>query len=199
MYSIGEFSKLVGLSKSTLRNWDKSGKLKPVLLESGHRRYTEADYLHLKGIAQEARINVLYVRESTKAQEHSLQNQEERSKLFTESAGISLDEIIHDFGSGLNYHRNGFKKLISMILNKRIAKLVVHHKDRLCRFGFELIEQLCSEMGTELVIIDATETHKSHEEELAEDLISIVHHFSMKLYGSRSYKKKLKEKLDENL
>ena len=188
MYSIGEFSKLVGLSRSTLRNWDKSGKLKPILLESGHRRYTEADFLHLKGIAQEARINILYVRESTKIQEHSLQNQEDRSKKFAESVGISLEEIIHDFGSGLNYNRPGFKKLISLILNKRINKLVIHHKDRLCRFGVDLIEQMCSEMGTELIVIDKTESHKSHEEELAEDLISIVHHFSMKLYGSRDRK-----------
>lgn len=199
MYTISEFAKLIGLSPATLRNWDKQGKLKPIVLESGHRRYTDEHYMHLKGIANESRINVLYIRESTKAQEHSLTNQEERSKLFMESAGITLDEIISDFGSGLNYHRSGFKKLLTMLLNKRVAKLVIHHKDRLMRFGFEMIEQICHDTDTELIVIDKTETPKSHEEELAEDLISIIHHFSMKLYGSRSYKKKLKEKLNENV
>jgi predicted site-specific integrase-resolvase len=199
MYTISEFAKLIGLSPATLRNWDKQGKLKPIVLESGHRRYTDEHYMHFKGIANESRINVLYIRESTKSQEHSLTNQEERSKLFMESAGITLDEIISDFGSGLNYHRSGFKKLLTMLLNKRVAKLVIHHKDRLMRFGFEMIEQICHDTDTELIVIDKTETPKSHEEELAEDLISIIHHFSMKLYGSRSYKKKLKEKLDENV
>ena len=192
MYSIGEFAKLIGVSNQTLIRWDQSGKLKAIHLESGHRRYTDDHLREIKGIKAN-KINVLYCRESTIQQKASLENQEARLKDFCIAQGLKVDLVISDIGSGLNYKRKGLQQLITLICSGSVDNLIIHFKDRLVRFGFEMIEQLCREKGVMLIIADSSENHKSRQEEFAEDLISIIHYFSMKLYGSRSYKKKIKE------
>jgi predicted site-specific integrase-resolvase len=192
MYSIGEFAKLIGVSNQTLIRWDHSGKLKPVVLESGHRRYTDDHLREIKGI-KENRINVIYCRESTRQQKSSLERQEEKLKEFCCSAGIHIDHVISDFGSGLNYNRKGLQQLITLICTGSVDTLVIFYKDRLMRFGYEMFEFLCKEKGVKIIVVDQTESNKSQQEEFAEDLVAIVHYFSMRLYGSRSYKKKLKE------
>ena len=141
MYSISEFAKLIGVSRQTLIRWDKIGKLKPIFLESGHRRYTDEHLHKIKGI-KENKINVLYCRESTPQQKHSLENQEARLKEFCISRGIKVDHVISDFGSGMNYKRKGLQQLLTMICTGSIDKLVIHFKDRLMRFGFEMFEHL---------------------------------------------------------
>ena len=192
MYSIGEFAKLIGVSSQTLIRWDQSGKLKPILLKSGHRRYTDDHLREIKGIKSN-KINVIYCRESTRQQKSSLQRQEAKLREFCASSGIVIDLVISDFGSGLNYKRKGLQQLITLICTKSVDVIVISYKDRLMRFGFEMVEYLCKENQVKLVITDNTEGEKSQQEEFAEDLISIVHYFSMRLYGSRSYKKQLKE------
>lgn len=198
MYSIGEFAKLINVTTQTLRNWDKQNKLKPVILESGHRRYTNEHLNLINGIKESTKINVIYCRESTKMQKESLKLQEEKIKEFCISNGIKIDKVISEFGSALNYKRQGLLELIDLITKNKVENLIIYYKDRLVRFGYELFEELSNKYNFKILIIDSSESNKSKEKEFADDLISIIHYFSMKLYGSRSYKQKVK-KAEDNL
>ena len=198
MYSIGEFAKLINVTTQTLRNWDKQNKLKPVILESGHRRYTNEHLNLINGIKESTKINVIYCRESTKMQKESLKLQEEKIKEFCISNGIKIDKVISEFGSALNYKRQGLLELIDLITKNKVENLIIYYKDRLVRFGYELFEELSKKYNFKILIIDSSESNKSKEKEFADDLISIIHYFSMKLYGSRSYKQKVK-KAEDNL
>ena len=198
MYSIGEFAKLINVTTQTLRNWDKQNKLKPVILESGHRRYTNEHLNLINGIKKSSKINVIYCRESTKMQKESLKLQEEKIKEFCISNGIKVDKVISEFGSALNYKRQGLLELLDLITKNKVENLIIYYKDRLVRFGYELFEELSKKYNFKILIIDNSESNKSKEKEFADDLISIIHYFSMKLYGSRSYKQKIK-KAEDNL
>ena len=198
MYSIGEFAKLINVTTQTLRNWDKQNKLKPVILESGHRRYTNEHLNLINGIKESTKINVIYCRESTKMQKESLKLQEEKIKEFCISNGIKIDKVISEFGSALNYKRQGLLELIDLITKNKVENLIIYYKDRLVRFGYELFEELSNKYNFKILIIDSSESNKSKEKEFADDLISIIHYFSIKLYGSRSYKQKVK-KAEDNL
>lgn len=198
MYSIGEFAKLINVTPQTLRNWDKENKLKPIILESGHRRYTNEHLNLINGIKDCNRLNIIYCRESTKTQKESLKLQEEKIKEFCIQNGLKIDKVISEFGSALNYKRQGLVELISLITSNQVQTLIIFYKDRLVRFGYELFEELSKKYNFKILIIDNSESNKSKEQEFADDLISIIHYFSMKLYGSRSYKQKIK-KAEENL
>ena len=194
-YTISEFAKIINVIPNTLRVWDKQGKLKPIKLASGHRRYTDEHLNQLRNeiIPNEEKHTVLYVRESTKQQKNSLDLQIEKLKEYCIANGYAVDKIYSDIGSGLNYNRSDFQNLITDICNNKIDKVIVFYKDRLMRFGFELFEHLCKLFGTKIIVVDNSESNKSKEKEFADDLISIIHYFSMKLYGSRSYKKKIEQ------
>jgi len=196
MYSISEFGKLINVTEQTLRNWDKNGKLIPIKLASGHRRYTTTHLNQIKGIKEIDRINIIYCRESTKQQKNSLIEQEKKCKNYCEINGIKINKIFIEYGSALNYKRKRLIELIQLMMNNNINKLIIYYKDRLVRFGFELFEQLSKIYDFEIIIIDNSESDKSKEQEFADDIISIIHYFSMKLYGSRSYKKKIKNAED---
>lgn len=192
-YTINQFAELINVFPGTLRNWDKNGKLKPIKLESGHRRYTDEHLMQIRKevVNQNNRKTVIYCRESTKKQESSLNLQREKCKNFCITNGWTIDEIFEEYGSGLNYNKKELQRLISEICSGNIERVVIYYKDRLVRFGFELIENICKNFNTELIVIDNTESDKSKEQEFADDLISIIHYFSMKLYGKRSYKQKI--------
>lgn len=191
MYSISQFAKLISVSPGTLRRWDSEGKLKPIVLASGHRRYTDDHLAQINGRGdfKEALQHIVYVRESTVAQLSSLEAQEKACRAYCEKEGLKIDQVISDLGSALNFKRPGLLKLIGMIIDGSVASVVVYHRDRLVRFGFDLIKWICDKKDTKLIVIDSTDGCKSKQQEFTEDLISIVHHFSMKLYGSRSYRK----------
>jgi predicted site-specific integrase-resolvase len=191
-YNIKQFSELINVSKQTLRNWDKEGKLIPVKLKSGHRRYTEEHFkIFNKSFKNNERLNIIYCRESTKQQLNSLNNQINKCKDFCIINGIKVDKVISDNLSALNYNRNGLKELLKLSIENKIENLIIYYKDRLVRFGFEMFEELSKINNFKIIIIDNSETDKSKESEFAEDLISIIHHFSMKIYGKRSYKNKV--------
>lgn len=192
MYSIGEFSKIIGVTKTTLRNWDKANKLKPILLESGHRRYTNEHLSKIKHTNTNDKLNIIYCRESTKSQKKSLDLQIENVKQFCLKQGISVDKCISEFGSGLDFKREGFLELLNLAINDKIDKLIIYYKDRLCRFGFEMFEELSKKYNFKIIVVDNTET-KSGDKEFADDIIAIIHFFSMRLCGSRTYKKNLKD------
>lgn len=199
-YSIGEFAELIGVTQQTLRNWDKVGKLKPSHIgKSGYRYYSQQQlqyYLGLKGENAVKRKVVGYCRVSSNKQKDDLERQIENVRSYMIAKGYSF-EIVTDIGSGINYSKKGLNQLIDMVVSSEVERIVVLYKDRLLRFGFEIIENLCNKYGTTIEIIDNTE--KTEEQELVEDLIQIVTVFSCRLQGKRANKaKKMIKELLEN-
>lgn len=200
-YSIGQFSKLIGKTNQTLRNWDKDGILKPHhVSESGYRYYSQEQLNHFLGLKQEVQLNkktIGYCRVSSNKQKDDLERQIDNVKTYMYAKGYSF-EIISDIGSGINYNKKGLNELIDMVTNSEVEKIVILYKDRLIRFGYELIENLCNKYGTTIEIIDNTE--KTEEQELVEDMIQIVTVFSERLQGKRANKAKkmIKELLEDD-
>lgn len=189
LMSIGKFSKESGISQVTLRRMHESGDLVPAYISTGGTRYYSDDQLmKILGKASNTDLDnrvIGYCRVSTKSQKDDLENQIKNVKTYMISRGYQFD-IISDIGSGINYNNSGLRKLISLINGKEISKVVVLYKDRLVRFGFDLIKYLCEINGVEIEIIDNSEYSK--EQELTDDLIQIITVFANRLYGSRSNK-----------
>jgi len=189
--TISEAAKLKGVSASTLRRWEVEGKLVPERTANGHRRY---DLAQLLGIKADNSLTIGYARVSSHDQKQDLERQKQVLELFCSQHGWQF-QIIDDLGSGLNYSKRGLKKLIKLITDNQVERLVLTHKDRLLRFGSELIFSLCEQFGCEVVIINRTED-ASFEEDLASDVLEIITVFAARLYGSRSHKnKKIVEEL----
>ena len=187
-YKIGEFAKLTGYSVNSLQRLDREDKFKAKRTVTDKRYYTEEDLeLFLTGqITQKERVSVGYCRVSSISQKPDLKNQEEYVYSYTLAKGIILDELYSDVGSGLNYKRKKWNILLQRVMNQEIDKIYITYKDRFVRFGFEWFEQLCKDNGTEIVVLNQKQT--SPEEELTEDLLSILHVFSARNYGLRKYK-----------
>ena len=200
-YSIGQFAKAIGKTTKTLRNWDKNGKLKPVRVEdTGYRYYSQEQLNHFLGLKLEKQINkkiIGYCRVSSHKQKDDLERQIENVKTYMYAKGYQF-EIITDIGSGINYNKKGLNQIIDMVTNSEVEKIVVLYKDRLIRFGYELIENLCNKFGTTIEIIDNTE--KTEQQELVEDLVQIVTVFSCRLQGKRANKAKkmIKELIEDD-
>ena len=179
-YSIHEFSKIIGVSAQTLRNWDSNGKLHPHhTTTSGYRYYSDEQLSQVMNVKPRNRITIGYCRVSSHKQKDDLEQP---------------FEIISDIGSGIDYKKKGLRELIKRISQNQVEKVVVLYKDRLLRFGFELVEYIASLYNCEIEIIDNTE--KSEQRELVEDLVQIITVFSCKLQGKRANKaKKLVQEL----
>jgi len=117
-------------------------------------------------------------------------NQKEYINRFALSAGISIDDWFIDVGSGLNYNRKNFNLLLTNVENGEVQKIIIAHKDRFIRFGFSWFEKFCLNHGCEIIIIN--DEKLSPESEMVQDLISIIHVFSCRIYGLRKYKKEIK-------
>lgn len=186
----------MGVSTQTLRRWERQEKLIPAKrTQGGQRRYDVNQLLTTRKQSFTKDIpTIAYARVSSHDQKEDLHRQEQMLEFFCASNGWTF-EIISDLGSGLNYGKKGLKKLLQRIINGEIKRLVLTHKDRLLRFGAELIFGLCEVKGIEIVIINQGEP-PTLEEELASDVLEIITVFSARLYGSRSHKNK---KLMDNL
>ena len=202
MLSIGKFAKSLGVSIQTLRNWDKEGKLKPTYVtENGYRYYSEDllnKFRNIKNVNKIKKKNILYARVSTKNQKDDLDRQVDNLKQYAYSKGYSF-EIITDIGSGINYKKEGLLKMINLVECGEVDRIIVLYKDRLIRFGYDLIEYICKLNDTKIEIVDNSTVSK--EQELTEDLIQIITVFANKLYGARSKKtinliKSVKENAD---
>ncbi|MGC8626396.1 MAG: IS607 family transposase [Acidimicrobiales bacterium] len=187
---IGVAAKELGVHPDTLRRWEKEGRIEPAeRTPGGRRRYDLAKLRNLAPHkAPSTRITIAYARASTNGQKDDLTRQVGLLESFCAAQGWTY-EVITDVGSGLNYHKRGLKLLISRICSGEVGRLVISHKDRLVRFGSEIVFSLCEHFGTEVVIINASED-STFEEDLAQDVIEIVTVFSARLYGSRSHKNK---------
>jgi predicted site-specific integrase-resolvase len=196
-YSIHEFSKLISRTPQTLRNWDKSGILKPDHTGSnGYRYYSHNQLKKVLNISDEKdKLIIGYCRVSSNKQKDDLTRQIENMTNYLQSLNCKY-EIITDIGSGINYSKKGLRQLLKKINNQEVNKIIVFYKDRLLRFGFELVEYMANLNGCEIEILDNTE--KTEQEELVEDLIQIITVFSCKLQGKRANKtRKLVEELIE--
>lgn len=192
LLSIGKFAKTVGVTTTTLRRMHQSGELIPAHISNGGTRYYSTEQLKLFQSNNNERIVIGYCRVSTPSQKDDLETQVQNVKSYMYAKGYKFD-IIKDIGSGINYKKKGLKELINRIENNEVSKVVILYKDRLIRFGFELIEYLCEINNVEIEVIDNSECSK--EKELTDDLIQIITVFANRLYGQHS--KKTKRLIDE--
>ena len=190
LLSIKQAANQLGVSVSTLRRWDETGVLVAQRTPKGHRRYdlSKINPNLTRNKVEQQRKTIAYARVSSHDQKSDLQRQIEILELYCSAQSWSF-EVISDLGSGMNYHKKGLKRLLDDILDNKIDRLVLTHKDRLLRFGAELVFALCEARQVEVVIINQGE-NLSFEEELAQDVLEIITVFSARLYGSPSKKNK---------
>ncbi len=184
---IGDASRMLGISISTLRRWEREGKLLPERTVGGQRRY---DMAKLKPEAfrliPDERKTIAYARVCSHDQKDDLERQKQVLEIYCAQQGWTF-EVVTDLGSGMNYYKKGLKKLLNNILEGQIGRLVITHKDRLLRFGAELVFAICEAKKVEVVIINKGED-PTFEEDLAKDVLEIITVFSARLYRSRSHK-----------
>ena len=151
--------------------------------------------LNLETETKSKRKNVGYCRVSTQGQKNNLENQQEFVSVYSLSHGVILDEIYTDIGSGLNYQRKNWNKLLKQVEANEIDKIYVTYQDRFVRFGYEWFEEFCASHGTEIIVLNQKQT--SLEEELTEDLLSILHVFSERNNDFKKYKTEINKELKE--
>lgn len=197
IYNVTQFAEMIGKSVKTLQKWDRDGILKAYRSPSNRRYYTHRQYLDYIGESGTTeKVNVIYARVSTRNQVDDLKNQLEFLKQFCINQGIPISNIYSDFGSGMDYSRKKWNTLIDDCFDGKIKTIIISHKDRFVRFGFDWIANLLERLtGTKILVIENIAT--TPENELIQDLISIIHVFSCRVYGLRKYKNKFEKEIHE--
>jgi predicted site-specific integrase-resolvase len=190
---------ILGVHIQTLYNWEKKGKIDTIRTVGGHRMYNVQKYLasnmkvdedELKIEDNEKKYKLCYIRVSTNNQKDDLERQR---KYMKDKYPTHL--IIEDIGSGINFNRKGIRKIIKYAISGEIKELVIAYKDRLTRFGYELIEDLIKEYSNGEIIVDnKINKDKNVKEEMVEDVLQILNVYTAKMNGLRKYEKKLKVK-----
>jgi predicted site-specific integrase-resolvase len=189
MLTISQLAREIGVCVETLRRWDKQGSLRPqARTPGGHRRYLLSEVMLTLGASpapevRSERVVVGYSRVSSHDQKDDLVRQTERLKAYLQDEPRAL--LIADLGSGLNFQKRGLCKLIRLITAGRVERLVVTHKDRLLRFGFELIEKMVVAHGGTIEVLE--DVRGTDDAELAKDVLTIITVFSARLYGRRAH------------
>ncbi len=187
---------ILKIHKSTLYSLAENKQIETIKIGTKYF-YNIEKYLKDNNISIEEanpQTRICYCRVSTQHQKDDLERQIERMKeLYPNHL------IISDIGSGMNFKRKGFLKILEMIINKEVEELVVMYKDRLCRFGYEIVEFLMEKYSKGKIIIVNREEEKSPEEEIAEDILAIMTIFTSKMNGLRKYKKNIKKDLKKKL
>ena len=189
LLTIKDAGKVLGVSPSTLRRWEREGRLIPdERTEGNQRRYLLSSIRpNLRKDGGEKKT-IAYARVSSHDQKKDLERQKQTLELFCASNGWNF-ELVSDLGSGMNYYKKGLKKLLKEIIEGDIERLVLTHKDKLLRFGAELVFSICEAKNVEVIIVNRGE-ETTFEEDLAKDVLEIITVFSARLYGSRSHKNK---------
>ena len=191
LVNISEAARILGVTTTTLRNRDKKGLLKPDELTKGKaRRYRVESLRNINRniiFTKDDLKTIAYARVSSHDQKQDLNRQVQLLELYCTKHGYKY-EVIQDIGSGMNYYKKGLTRLIDLILDNQVQRLILTHKDRLLRFGAELVFSICEAKNVEVIIINQGEEPPSFEEELAKDVLEIITVFSARLYGSRSKK-----------
>jgi predicted site-specific integrase-resolvase len=195
-----EVKKILEITQPTLSYYVTHNMIRVSKINPYHYIYNDQDVLAMAGKAQEAtvRYNVTYSRVSLPKQKNDLVSQKQRLYNFAISSGIKIEKELSDVKSGMNFSdRKDFNMLLSEVITGKIDTVVIENKDRLARFGFELIEKLFGSFNTKIIVVSNAD-NISYEQELTQDLISIIHHFSMKSYSNRRKLNKLKQDLLNN-
>ena len=198
MYTPAVFAKRVGVSVKTLQKWDRIGVLPAKRTITNRRYYTDEDLaaaLRLPRVQKE-RLTVAYCRVSSQAQKPDLANQRRVLEAFCTQRNIEVDEWMVEVGGGLNFKRKQFLSLVDAILEGQVERVILAHQDRLARFGYQLLVHLCETHQCELLVMNTEEL--SPEQELVQDLLTITHCFSSRLYGLRNYRKALKKAIADD-
>jgi len=198
IYTITEVARLIGVSPDTIRLWIHNHKIPAeyvIQLPSRHRRLTRQGVMHLlqlKGIDIH-KLSVVYARVSTSHQKDSLQNQVDSLVQWANSNGISVDDVITDIASGMNFSRPGLRKLIELSEQAKLDRIIIAYRDRLVRFGFDFFHWLFTKHGTDIIVVNNLEEQPNSRSEIIDDFVAIIHYFAMKLYGARTYKRKVSQ------
>ena len=184
------------ITNQTLYNWRINNQIQYKKINSRHFVY-DLDSV-LNEIETENRINVIYARVSNSKQKDDLKRQSELIKEFVIKNGYICHSVVEDIASGMNENRSGFTNLMYLVFSNRVSKIFISYKDRLTRFGFSYFEKIFKHFGTEIIVLNSSK-EEDFQQELTEDLISIIHHFSMKMYSNRrKILSKVKEELSKN-
>ena len=190
--------KILNITRPTLTKYVKENKIKVDLVINGQYVYNDESVYSLIGLKKEKqnRLNVIYARVSNPPKKY-LDEQLKRLINFCSEKGITVDKEYFDIKSGMNFERDQFKDLIQEIVKGNIELIVIENKDRLCRFGFDLFNEFCKYFKTKIIVVNEL-SEKNFEQELTEDLISIIHYFSMKSYSHRRKLNKIKKELEND-
>jgi putative resolvase len=186
---LSKASKILGVTTKTLRNWDEAGKIKVVRTSGNHRRVPIEEIERIAGRKQASRTKTLvYCRCPTQKQQENLERQVGR--VLEQCSRMNwIAELYKDIGSGLNENRKDFRRLLKRLRDEDVARVVVEYKDRIARYGFETFRHYCESHGVEVVILNDS-VKKEFEEEMTEDIISLVASYSARMYGRRGGRKK---------
>jgi predicted site-specific integrase-resolvase len=195
LLTTSEAASLLRRHVKTLQRWDRLGLLKPERAPSGRRLYKKSSIDSFLGITSNnvERKTIAYCRVSSQAQKPDLKNQREAIEQFCLKSAKANVEYVEEIGGGLNFKRKKFLDLIDAVSSGEISEIIIAHKDRFARFGFELLQHICNKNNTILTVINIEKL--SPEQEMVQDLMTIIHCFSSRLYGLRNYKKIVKEAL----
>lgn len=184
---IGRAASELGVSRDTLRRWEAAGRITVERTPSGHRRYDLAQLRELVPHQSKSdRITIAYARVSHHSQKQNLKEQINHLQSFCTDHGWDF-ELIQDLGSGVNYHKSGLRRLIQRICDGNVGRLVMTNRDRLLRFGVDLVFALCENFQTEVVIMNVNSL-EDFEDDIAEDILEIITIFSARLYGTHNVK-----------
>lgn len=179
-YKPKEFAELLNVTVKTLQRWDREKTLVANRAPTNRRYYAYDQYLQFKGIGRDAdsRKIVIYTRVSTRNQTDDLENQVDFLQNYVNAKGLIVDEVIRDYGSGLNYNRKKWNQLLGEGMENKVKMIFVSHKDRFVRFGFDWFEKFCNKFNVEIVVVKNDKL--SPHEELVQDIVSILHVFFMR-------------------
>ena len=170
-----------GITRQTLSVWVRSGKIRVAVKPSGRYDYIDPEVDERSSVRGKV---VIYARVSSSSQRENLPRQVERLRAFAEARGLSPDIVIQEVASALNYDRKGFNDLLTMIYAREVGVVLLEYSDRALRIGFRMFENLCAHFGVELVVVDKL-TEKTDIQEITDDLVAIVDHFSTRIYSRR--------------
>lgn len=194
----GQVLKILNISRTTLVKYHKTGLIKIDSTINGQHNFNEDSVYALIGKTKQKhdKINISYARVSTQSQKNQLIDQNTRILNSVISKGLTLDKQFEDIKSGMNHERPGFQEILILICSGKVEILIIENKDRLIRFGFDTLEMIFKMFGTRILVLNDTLESKSYEQELTEDLISIIHYFTMKSYSHRRKLNKLRKELE---
>lgn len=198
-YKLGEAAKYIGRHPKTLEKYDKKGILKAYRTKTNRRYYTQSqldNYLNQQPKYEKGQRKIVaYARVSSNHQKDNLKNQMTFIRNYTNAKGLILDEELSDIGSGLNYKRYNWNKLLDQVDKNEVSQIYITYKDRFVRFGFDWFNGFCKKHGCEIIVLNNPDT--SPEKEVVNDLISIIHVFACRVYGLRKYKQTIEKDIRE--